>query len=227
MVQAIVHDVHPQQIYSIGTAGGATINEMLGDVVVTNAAHIVLEKPENLIVDYNNQTFSCTTWFPAVGLMEQVQSKLFFPLSNVVTYDSLGKMLTKVYQKVPGSSQFTLADLVNNPINPANLTKPAALPNKDVPLLTTDYYYIGSATTSSQYSVLEMDDAVIAREAGLLNTEYVFVRNISDPMVADTTASGAAIPDAVREEWSSLIYEACGFYSSFNGALTTWAAIAG
>jgi hypothetical protein len=31
----------------------------------------------------------------------------------------------------------------------------------------------------------------------------------------------------VRDRWSGLIYENFGLYTSFNGALATWSAIAG
>jgi nucleoside phosphorylase len=227
MIQALIKYVKPQQIYSIGTAGGATLNEMLGDVAVTNSARIELQKSENLVGGYNNQNFTCASWFPPTSLMDQVQNKLFFPLSNVLNDDAFNKMLDRLHQKVAGSSSFSLDDLINAPINPANLTRPAALNKQNVPLLTTDTYFIGSGNNTAQYSVLEMDDAVIGHEAGQLNTAYVFVRNISDPLVADTTASGAQIPQPVRKEWSDLIYELCGFYSSFNSALTAWAAIAG
>jgi hypothetical protein len=72
-----------------------------------------------------------------------------------------------------------------------------------------------------------MDAAVVAWVAAQHGVDYLFVRNVSDPLVPAATASGAAIPEQVRNGWSSLIYEDFGLYSSFNGALTTWAVIAG
>ena len=40
-------------------------------------------------------------------------------------------------------------------------------------------------------------------------------------------ASGITIPDAVRGDWSSLIYSNFGLYTSFNGALLTWSTLVG
>ena len=84
----------------------------------------------------------------------------------------------------------------------------------------------GSASRIHVSSVRPVVSGAVA-VTGLLGVDYAFVRNISDPVVASKTTDGEVIPDNVREEWSSLIYKTCGFYSSFNGALTTWAAIAG
>jgi hypothetical protein len=95
------------------------------------------------------------------------------------------------------------------------------------PLLTTDYYYIAGDADSTQWAALEMDDGVVGAIAGEHGANYLFVRNISDPLVPATTAAGAAIPGEVRDAWSSLIYTNFGLYSSFNGALVTWALIAG
>lgn len=226
MVKDIITDVQPKQVYTIGTAGGASLNEVIGDVVVTNAGHIELEKEENKGVDYNNKTFSCD-WFPPMNLMKSIENNLLFPLSDVLTIDEFSKLINELHDNVEGSSQYTLADMMNYPIDPENIKNPQVLPCKDKPLLTTDFYFIANGDDSKQYSALEMDDTVIGHEAGLLDVDYCFIRNISDPIVANITSSGETIPDNVREEWSSLIYKTCGFYTSFNGALTTWAAIAG
>jgi hypothetical protein len=45
-------------------------------------------------------------------------------------------------------------------------------------------------------------------------------------MVPALAGNGTPIPAEVREDWSSAIYSHFGLYSSFNGALTTWATIA-
>lgn len=225
MVQQIVADVKPKQIYSIGTAGGSSLSEVLGDTVVTNSGHIILKKKENLVVDYNNQTVSCN-WFPSLALQQEVTDNLLMPLSLVLTADELNNLLDKLHQAKPDSAALMLNDLINAPLSPDKLTTPKILPAKDYPLLTTDYYFIANGNDSSQYSTLEMDDTVIGHEAGALGVNYTFVRNISDPIVVSASASGNPIPDDIREEWSSLIYQTCGLYTSFNGALTTWACIA-
>lgn len=45
------------------------------------------------------------------------------------------------------------------------------------------FYFIAADENADAYSFLEMDDAVIAREVERAAVEYVFVRNISDPVV--------------------------------------------
>ncbi len=193
--------------------------------MVTNAGFVVLKRPENITVDYNNQLFSCKTWFPSMDLQMDVQQHLLMPLTKVLTPTELNNLINQLHEQIPDSSKYTLTDLLNAPLDPNNLKSPRILPCKDTPLLTTDFYFIANGNDSAHYSTLEMDDTIIGRESGLLGVDYVFVRNISDPIVASVSESGETIPDNVRQEWSSLVYMTCGFYTSFNGALTTWACI--
>jgi nucleoside phosphorylase len=148
-------------------------------------------------------------------------------MSTVVTDEALENTIVQLHQQVPDSASFGLSDLVNQAIAPGQMHDSKALPMPGTALLTTDYYYIATGTDSAQWSVLEMDDAVIAYVAGQHGIEYAFVRNISDPLVPNTGGGGQTIPDDVRGRWSGLIYEEFGFYTSFNGAITTWATIAG
>ena len=226
MVQAIIADAQPRQIYSIGTAGGSSLNEMLGDTVVTNCGHIILKKEENSATPYNNQTVSCK-WFPSLKLQKKVTDNLLMPLNLVLNTNELDYLIDKLHKEKPKSSSLTLTDLVNKPLNPRNLKVPRILPCKNIPLLTTDYYFIANGNDASEYCTLEMDDTVVGHVAKEEKVDFTFVRNISDPIVATYDETGAAIPDDIRDEWSSLIYETCGLYTSFNGALATWACIAG
>jgi hypothetical protein len=71
-----------------------------------------------------------------------------------------------------------------------------------------------------------MDDAVIAHVAGRLGVDYAFFRNVSDPVVPAATADGTPLDPAVRSGWSSLVYTDFGLFTSYNGAIATWAALA-
>jgi hypothetical protein len=71
-----------------------------------------------------------------------------------------------------------------------------------------------------------MDDAVVGYAANLEKIDFVFVRNISDTLVPVETPTNQAIPDPARRAWSSAVYNAYGMFTSFNGALAAWAAIA-
>ncbi len=227
-INRIIADVQPSRIYSIGTAGGANGTQRLGDVAITNAAKIQLKLHENLVgVNFNNQTFTSTGWFPNTDLIPQVQSDLFLPLSGIATRQALQKVLQQTQNSSKGSSlrPFALDDLLNPALDPQNLGSPKADSFPGTPLLTTDFYFIAESDTP--YAALEEDDAVIAKVAGDNHVHFAFIRNISDPLIPSQTPSGKAIPDAARQDWSSAIYDHFGLYTSFNGALAAWATIAG
>lgn len=227
MVSQILTDAQPQTIYSIGTAGGSREDLRLGEVVVTDSAHLQLQKPENVPSGLSGRTYRSKHGLPSDGLLADAQAQLFFPLDGAVSYPVLGRLLHRLLRTAPDAAALTLDDLVNAPLRPESLGDPAARPLPGTPLLTTDYYYIASGADAAQWAVLEMDDAVVGAVAEQHDTAYVFVRNVSDPLVPATTAAGTPIPDQVRDSWSSLIYESFGIYSSCNGALTTWALLNG
>lgn len=226
MVRVICADAEPKLIYSIGTAGGAALSQNLGDVSVTNSGTLQLQLQENLQSGLNGNTYTSTA-FPSWKLMAGAQ-KLMIPLSSIATWSELGKVLENAkrsHDRGASSLQpFSLSDLVNAPIDPANLGSPKVVDYANQPLLTTDYYYISS--TPSSYAALEMDDAVIGYAAQKSGAGFVFVRNISDTLIPALTPDQKPIPDDAREAWSSALYNAFGLYTSFNGALASWAAIA-
>ena len=227
MVQTIAADTEPSLIYSIGTAGGASLSQNLGDVSITNSGKLQLELQENLSSGLNGNTYTATT-FPSWDLIGSAQ-KLMMPLSKVASWSELEKVLENAKnsrdQGASSLKPFSLTDLVNAPINPNNLGSPKAVNYDKLPLLTTDYYYIAEGPTN--YAALEMDDAVIGYAAQKAGLDFVFVRNISDTLIPAQTPDGKSIPDDARQAWSSAIYDSFGLYTSFNGALAAWAAIAG
>lgn len=232
MTNAILDDTQARCLYSIGTAGGVGEADLLGNTVVTNSGHLYMTNSNNAGSPLNNQTFTCAQWFPPFDWVEQTQQELLYPLSNVATWKQYDLLFAQLQQKMAESqppvdmSGITVDDLVNRPLNPTNLHQPAIANCKDKPLLTTDFYYIAQPGDAEKYCILEMDDAVLGAASGEKGVAYAFVRNVSDPVVPSITSSGAAIPDAVRNEWSSLIYDTFGFYTSYNGALAAWATIA-
>jgi len=230
MLRGILDDTRADRIYSIGTAGGARPDQRLGDSVITNAALLDLERPENTVDPDNGNMYRCPTWFPATGLTEDVAKHLLFKMDQVVTRKSLSVLFAQLKAKHPedpGIGELTLDDLVNAALRPEDLGQPKIDARKDVSLLTTDFYYIAAGDSADAYAFLEMDDAVIAREANKRGTRFACVRNISDPIVRKRTDRGKPISDAVRADWSGLIYSSFGAFTSFNGALATWATIAG
>ncbi len=85
-------------------------------------------------------------------------------------------------------------------------------------LLTTPTFVVGTTGGNYQmYTSIEMDDAIIGEVCAGSNTAFGFVRNISDPV------QGASLPAKVQGNWGGTIYDAYGFYTSYNGALTACA----
>jgi len=223
ITQQILDETECTWIWSIGTAGGSRLTENLGDVVIANAGTIQLKLPQNLKSGLNNKTVKGKA-FPSTKLFPTVQKHFFFDMATVVTWPVLESMLEQLHQKDPSSAKLTLGDLVNPPLDPKNLRQSRILPMDGDPLLTTDYYYIAQGNDAAKYAVLEMDDAVIAYVAQQKDRSFVFSRNISDPIVA-SKAKGKTIDPSIREDWSGEIYQRFGFYTSYNGALATWAGI--
>ncbi len=225
MIERLIDEAQPGQIYSIGTAGGTHLTDNLGDTAITNSALLRLTNPKNLPFEDNGATFT-GSWFPCTDLVAAVEERLLLAMSNVVDDAQLARMLAQLKIKNPDAADLDLDDLVNDPIRPANLHHARAILAEGVPLLTTDDYFIARGDDTQQFCALEMDDAVVAKIATEQNVDFCFVRNLSDPIVPDATATGESIVFSVRKDWSGVIYDDFGLYTSFNGALLTWATIA-
>jgi hypothetical protein len=226
LVTSVLKDTRAATIYSVGTAGAGHPDQQLGEVVVTNAGHLELKDEHNADTGIDGQTFTCPGAFPALTMLDPAATHLMSPLSGVATFPRLEALLATLHRDVPQAQGITLPDLVTDATDPRQLHHPRTSPVPGKPLLTTDYYYIDDGTGPGRWAVLEMDDTVVGYVAGGIGVDYVFVRNVSDPVVPATTRAGVAIPDEVRSHWSSLIYTAFGLYTSFNGAVTSWATIA-
>ena len=232
MTQAILSDTGAACLYSIGTAGGVDDSGLLGNTVITNSGYLRMTNPKNDQSPLNNQLYTCKSWFPSFDLVEAVQKHLLYPLSNVASWPLYNTMFTQLEAYIAKNdptidmSCITVDDLVNKPLNPVNLHQPQTTNCRDFPLLTTDFYYIAQPGDSKKYCILEMDDAVLGEVAGTMNVQYAFVRNVSDTIVPDKTINGESIPAEVQQEWSALVYNNFGFYTSYNGALSAWATIA-
>ncbi len=227
-VKMLVSDVQPSRVYSIGTAGGATDQQNLGDVAITNAATCELKLSENAGSADSGKTFACSNFFPNTSdLLPKVQQQLFYKLSNVATMDEWQRILTQAKRDSRNKSlaPYSLDDLMNGPIQPANLGAPKATAFKGTPLLTTDTYFIAD-DNAPQYAALEMDDAVIAAVADALKLSFAFIRNISDAVIVTKDKSGKAVVEEARKAWSSAQYDHFGVFTSLNGALAAWATLA-
>jgi hypothetical protein len=227
MTERIIEEAQPRYVYSIGTAGGARADQKLGDVIFTNCGTLRLQSPINAAYfDLNGQTYGCTDWFVSDRYFQTARDNLFFSLGNVISYPSLQSLVGKLHAQVPGSAAIALDDVINDCLLPEKLLSSDIVGMKDVPLLSTDFYFIAEDGDGDKFSFLEMDDAVIAKVAVERGVKCAFGRNVSDPIVPIAGVNGEPLPPEIRKRWSGLIYETYGFYTAANGAIAAWATIA-
>jgi nucleoside phosphorylase len=207
--------VQPSLILSIGTAGGCRLTDHLGTVNVVNAATMYSksEPPANW------PTYT-SGFLPAWSVIGKpgFDSQLFAIPASPETLQTLADQFNAFFQTSYPLSTLNADNLVTPDAQPAlnNLTV------DNVALLTASTFVVG--TTSGNYdnfAVIEMDDAVIAQTCQQNKVQFGAVRNVSD------TAQNAALPTQVQGDWGSAVYDVFGFYTSYNGALATWAIIAG
>lgn len=230
MMKLILTDTKAKRVYTIGTAGGARINQSLGDAIITNSAVLELQRPQNTSDKENGFSYRCPSWYPSTSILNNVEENLLFKMDTVANNDSFNNLFNQLKAKHsndPSLDNIKLDDLINEPLNPESLANPKIQSLKDVPLLTTDFYYVACDHNSDAYAFLEMDDAIIAREANAMGVDFACIRNVSDPIVPSHTQNGQVISESVRGDWSGLIYSTFGLFTSFNGALATWATVAG
>jgi hypothetical protein len=224
MVKTILADTRGVYLYSIGTAGAGALDQRLGDPVLTNAAQLLAGTAPNDKDPANGKIFTCNTWYPPTALFAAAQT-LMFALSKVVTQSELHSLFERFANKYSvGSLQ--LADLLNAPLQPANLGAPKIHSLQGKPLNTSCDFAMAPGAGSPTYAAYEEDDAAVGQAAQEAGVAFAFMRNVSDTVVPDHTAAGTAIPLTLRQNWASLLYDRYGLITAFNGALATWAAIA-
>ncbi len=224
MVRALLTDTGASKLYSIGTAGGAALNQALGDAVVTNSAELLAGAPPNDSDPANGQTITCAGWWPPTALFAAAQT-LMLPLSKVATLRDLETLFSR-FSKSNHVGDLTLTDLLNAPLQPANLDAPAVHNLPGVPLNTSCDFAMAPGGGTTSFSAYEEDDAVVGQTAQQLGVSFAFIRNVSDPIVPDHTAAGAPIEQALRQTWAGYVYDRYGLFIASNGAVATWATIA-
>jgi hypothetical protein len=214
MIQLLVQQVQPKLILSTGTAGGARPGDHIGTVRAVSAGTLYQSaKPPAQWPDYsNNWTANGQT------LNNPDFTRLLFPIP--ITATALQTLSTEFNRNF--NTSYSLAELDPNGLNLGDPTPQINDETGGAPsLLTTTTFVVGTtAGTHQNYTAIEMDDAVIGEACKTSGTEFGFIRNISDPV------QNASLPAKVQGNWGSAVYDAVGFYTSFNSALTTWAMLA-
>ena len=211
LIELLVEQVKPNVIMSIGTAGGAKPADHIGTVRAVSAGTLYESgKPQSSWPDYAN------AWTGSNAILGNAHFKelLFAVPTRKSDLETLSTQFNQLYK-----TSYTLAQLDPNELNLGD-----AAPQVDnqtgtgASLLTTPSFVVGTTGGDYQtYTAIEMDDAVIGKACSASKTAFGFVRNISDPV------QNAALPAGTQGHWGSAVYDAYGFYTSFNGAVAAWA----
>ena len=214
LIKLLAGDVKPNLILSIGTAGGAKTQDHIGTVRAVSAGTLYRSgEPPTSWPAYKNG------WKASEATLGNANFKqLLFP---VPTKASALQTLCSQFNQHYGTN-YALVQLDPNGLNLGDAT-----PQIDdqtgggASLLTTPTFVVGTTAGDFEaYTAIEMDDAVIGEACASSGTAFGFVRNISDPV------QSAALPAKVQGNWGSAVYDAYGFYTSYNGALAAWAMLA-
>jgi nucleoside phosphorylase len=214
LVARLCTDVQPQLIMSIGTAGGCRPEDHVGTVSVVNAGTMYESgKQPSTWPKY------ASNYKPGWSVIDRAAfSSLLFAIPSTTTnLQSIADQFNSFY-----GSSYSLSDLnANGLCLPTTVPAVNDLTPQGTSLLTASTFVVG--TTSGEYkqfSVIEMDDAVIAQTCKQQGVSFGFVRNVSDP------AQNPKLPAKVQGDWGSAVYDVFGFYTSYNGALAAWGVIA-
>ena len=95
-------------------AGGGRLNARLGDVVITNAALLDLQRPQNVSDPDNGAMFRCQTWYPATALKTEVEENLLYRLKDLLTPAALTALFAELrLRDADDPGQYTLEDVLN------------------------------------------------------------------------------------------------------------------
>jgi hypothetical protein len=215
MMQMLIKEVNPGLVLSIGTAGGAMVGDHVGTVRAVSAGTLYeAGKAEGSWPVYANGWSAAQTVLHKAGL-----ASLLLPVPT--TEGDLQGLVTQ-FNTYYGT-KYSIFDLDPGGLN-AGDTHPKVVDETGgaVSLLTTPTFVVGTtAGTYGTYACIEMDDAVLGNVCKAAGVAFGFVRNVSDPV------QSAALPAQVQGSWGSAVYDAYGFYTSFNGALAAWATLIG
>jgi hypothetical protein len=220
LCQQIIAETGCSHVFTVGTAGSVFDQFGLGDVVITRAARFKCTQ------DFANEPYNHTTY----------TSDWQVPTTRFADAEAIMKTL--------------VADLAQPPVGPPSpayphgeLAQPAAVaPRIRIdgqpplqsfwPILTTDYFEYGTTTNrlDAEGAGVEMGDAALGLAVHELPADqrpkWLVIRNMSDPVInGDLPARRFHLNE--QTTWAVAFYTAYGFYTSINGAIATWAVIAG
>lgn len=212
LVRQLIEECRPGLVLTIGTAGGTKLIDTLGSVMVANTAKFLLTG-DLAGRDFNHKSFG-NDWTPDPASVAVIDPLL---LEIPTTRPALEKLAHQV-TGCEKPEDCTLDALENSALDGGN---PKVVVTSEQVLTDDGYDIADTGGKFAQYACLEMDDAIVAMACSAKSQPFGILRNISDPVM------NAGLPEAVQKSWSYLVYSTYGLYTSFNGALSAWASVAG
>jgi hypothetical protein len=214
LIDLLIQHVAPRVILSIGTAGGAKPQDHIGTVRAVSAGTLYESgQPKADWPLYEN------AWQAGSTILTNANFNQL--LLAVPTQMSDLETLCAQFNRQYGGN-YTLSQL-----DPDGLNLGEARPQiynqtgGGASLLTASTFLVGTTAAAYQtFACIEMDDAVIGEACVASRTPYGFVRNLSDPV------QNSALPAKAQGNRGSAIYDAYGFYTSYNSAVAAWAMLA-
>lgn len=214
MTAQLIDACAPSLLLSIGTAGGAGLEDHEGTVrIVTSGLLYSTDYPSDPSkwARYDND-WTANSEF--LGKDDFVAS-----LNPIPTTET---DLTKLAADFEGG-KYSLDTLDANGLcyGDAHVKLYDMTPDKQS-LVTTATFVVATNASDSPFrdmACVEMDDAVLGKVCNEKDTPFGFVRNVSDPV------QNTALPVSMQGDWGGVIYKTYGLYTSYNGALAAWAAI--
>jgi len=207
MTQQLIREVQPKFLVSTGTAGGTIESHNVGDTVVSTSGVFHCGDPQ----DFRNADFNCKTF----GITYWVNERLFERAHELM-------VSIKEYAIATPHPRYPQAPAIELPP-----VQPRIHGLKDLSIITTDFFEFGTTRNGlgKMGCAVEMGDGLVAKAIEELpqseRPKYVFVRNISDPVI------NGDIHQSLQVMWAVYFYQTFGLVTSFNSSLATWAIIAG
>lgn len=215
LISQLIAAVKPQLILSTGTAGGARPGDPIGTVNVVRAGTLYESKQPPANWPEYTSSWQAKWAIPSKSGFK----KLLFPVPTVAA--DLASIRTQF-------NTFYKSNYSLDILNVDGLDMGASLPGINnltagtTSVLTADSFVVGTSSGNlANFACVEMDDAIIAQVCAGARVLFGSARNISDPV------QNVTLPAEFQSHWGEAIYDAYGFYTSYNGAIAAWAILSG
>lgn len=214
MTNQLLDACKPSLLLSIGTAGGAELEDHEGTVRIVSSAKL-----------YDSQHPDDPSKWPTYSCDWKASTQF---IGNDAFMGSLNPIPTTQADLESLASQFDggkypLSTLDANGLcfgDPA--VKLYDMSGDKQSLVTTPAFVVANNAPNSPFrdmACVEMDDAILGKVCQDRGTLFGSARNVSDPV------QNYELPVSVQGDWGDLIYRTYGLYTSYNGALAAWAAV--